>query len=126
MAAVRTFLGGGDLIVYQRNLSTAAPNVKKHRKPSWYMKLRIAQNKVINRSTGLSLYEDAYACAGKEFDPPRNAVALGHTLEDFTFEKHYDHSTFNTRRHSIVQVKRKAKNVAPSAPDTNDPFYLKL
>lgn len=80
----------GDLILYQRNLATAAPNVKKHRKPKWYMKLRIAPNKVINRSTGLTIYEDAYAFARKEFDRLRNAVALGHTLEDFTFEKHWD------------------------------------
>jgi len=80
----------GDLILYQRNLATAAPNVKKHRKPKWYMKLRIAPNKVINRSTGLTIYEDAYAFARKEFDRLRNAAALGHTLEDFTFEKHWD------------------------------------
>lgn len=80
----------GDLILYQRNLSTAAPNAKKHRKPKWYMKLRIAPNKVVNRSTGLTNYEEAYAFARKEFDRLRNAVALGHTLEDFTFEKHWD------------------------------------
>ncbi len=51
-------------------------------------------------------------------------MALGHTLEDFIFEKHYDHSTSNTRRDGIVPVKRKAKNVAPVAADTNDPFLL--
>lgn len=80
----------GDLVLYQRNLSTAAPNVKAHRKPKWYMKLRIGPNRVINRSTGLTVYEEAYSFARKEFDRLRNAVALGHTLEDFTFEKHWD------------------------------------
>jgi hypothetical protein len=34
----------GDLILYQRNLATAVPNVKSHRKPEWYMKLRIGPN----------------------------------------------------------------------------------
>lgn len=86
----RVELLDGDLVLYQRNLATAVPNVKKHRKPKWYMKLSIAPNKVINRSTGLTIYEDAYAFARKEFDRLRNAVALGHTLEDFTFEKHWD------------------------------------
>ena len=28
---------GGDLILYQRNLATAVPNVKSHRKPKWYI-----------------------------------------------------------------------------------------
>ena len=49
---------GGDLILYQRNLATAAPNVKSHRQPKWYMKLRVGPRKIINRSTGLTIYED--------------------------------------------------------------------
>jgi integrase len=80
----------GDLILYQRNLATAAPNVKSHRKPKWYMKLRLGPRKFVNRSTGLTIYEDAYAFARKEYDRLSNAVALGHTLDDFTFEKHWD------------------------------------
>lgn len=81
---------GGDLILYQRNLATAVPNVKSHRKPKWYMKLRIGPRKFVNRSTGLTIYEEAYAFARNEYDRLRNAVKLGHTLEDFTFEKHWD------------------------------------
>jgi integrase len=80
----------GDLVLYQRNLATAAPNSKTHRQPKWYMKLRIGPRKFVNRSTGLTHYEEAYAFARKEFDRLRNAVALGHTLDDFTFEKHWD------------------------------------
>lgn len=80
----------GDLILYQRNLKTAVPNVKSHRQPKWYMKLRIGPRKFVNRSTGLTHYEEAYAFARKEFDRLRNAVALGHTLDDFTFEKHWE------------------------------------
>lgn len=80
----------GDLVLYQRNLATAVPNVKSHRKPNWYMKLRIGPRKFINRSTGLTIYEEAYAFARKEYDRLRNAVSLGHTLDDFTFEKHWE------------------------------------
>lgn len=86
----RKVLLDGDLILYQRNLQTAVPNAKKHRLPKWYMKLRISAEHVINRSTGLTSYEEAYAFARKEFDRLRNAVALGHTLDDFTFEQHWD------------------------------------
>ena len=81
---------GGDLILYQRNLATAVPNGKTHRKAKWYMKLRLGPRKFVNRSTGLTIYEDAYAFARKEYDRLSNAVALGHTLEDFTFEKHWE------------------------------------
>ena len=41
---------GGDLILYQRNLATAARNVKTHRKAKWYMKLRLGPRKFVNRS----------------------------------------------------------------------------
>ena len=39
-------------------------------------------------------------------------------------EKHYDHSTSNSRRSNIVKVNPKAKAAAPAAADTNDPFLL--
>jgi integrase len=45
---------------------------------------------IINRSTGLTSYEDAYAFARSEYNRLTNAVALGHTLTDFTFEHHWD------------------------------------
>ena len=80
----------GDLILYQRNLNTAVPNVKSHRKPTWYMKLRVGPRKFINRSTKLTIYEEAYAFARKEYNRLTNAVALGHTLEEFTFEQHWE------------------------------------
>jgi integrase len=80
----------GDLILYQRNLDTASPNARNHRQRKWYMKLKIGPRQFINKSTGLASYEEAYAFARKEFDRLRNAVALGHTLEDFTFEQHWN------------------------------------
>ena len=80
----------GDLILYQRDLKTAVPNVKSHRKPTWYMKLRVAPRKFINRSTKLTIYEEAYAFARKEYNRLTNAVSLGHSLDDFTFEQHWD------------------------------------
>lgn len=80
----------GDLILYQRNLATAVPNVKRHRKPTWYMKLTVGNPKrVINRSTKLTSYEEAYAFARKEYNRLTNAVEMGHTLNDFTFEVHW-------------------------------------
>ncbi len=86
----RRVLLEGDLILYQRNLKTAVPSAKAHRLPKWYMKLRIGANQVINRSTGLTSYEEAYAFARAEYNRLTNAVALGHTLTDFTFEQHWD------------------------------------
>lgn len=81
----------GDLILYQRNLDVASPNAANHRKPKWYMQLKIGGGKKpINRSTKLTAYEEAYTFARKEYDRLRNAVSLGHTLEDYTFEQHWD------------------------------------
>jgi len=56
----------GDLVLYQRDLKTAAPNSKNHRQPKWYMKLRLGPRKFVNRSTGLTNYEEAYACPSSE------------------------------------------------------------
>lgn len=79
----------GDLIMRQRNLATATPNVKSHCKPAWDMKLKIrALRKHIDRSTKLTKYEDAYGFARKEYARLTNAVDPGHTLNDFTFYKH--------------------------------------
>ena len=81
----------GDLVLYQRNLDVASPNAANHRKPKWYMKLKIGGGKKpIDRSTKLTVYEEAYAFARKEYDRLRNAVSLGHTLKDFTFEQHWN------------------------------------
>ena len=82
---------GGDLILYQRNLATAVPNVKSHRKPTWYMKLKIrGLRNYIERSTKLTKYEDAYAFARKEYDRLTTAADLGHAIDDYTFEKHWE------------------------------------
>lgn len=80
----------GNLILYQRNLKTAVPSAKAHRAAKWYMKLRLGPKTVINRSTGLTSYEEAYSFAWAEYNRLTNAIALGHTLKDFTFEQHWD------------------------------------
>lgn len=81
----------GDVILYQRNLDVASPNATKHREPKWYMRLKIGNGKKpIERSTKLTVYEEAYAFARAEYDRLRHAVKLGHTLDDFTFEQHWD------------------------------------
>jgi integrase len=53
---------------------------------------------------------------------PDLALNMGCRREQL--EKHYDHSTSNSRRSNIVKVNPKAKAVAPVATDTNDPFLL--
>lgn len=80
---------GGDLILYQRDLAIAAATSKKHREPTWYMKVKIG-NKLINKSTKLRKYEDAYAFARDEYLRLSNAIRLNHSLEDYTFEKHWN------------------------------------
>jgi integrase len=53
---------------------------------------------------------------------PDLALNMGCRREQL--EKHYDHSTSNSRRSSIVKVNPKAKAAAPVATDTSDPFLL--
>jgi hypothetical protein len=53
---------------------------------------------------------------------PDLALNMGCRREQL--EKHYDHSTSNSRRSNIVKVNPKAKAAAPVATDTNDPFLL--
>lgn len=82
---------GGDLILYQRNLSVAVQNAKSHRPANWYMKLRInGHKKPIDRSTKITNYEDAYEYAKAEFLRLQQAQKLGHSLDAYTFEQHWD------------------------------------
>ena len=82
---------GGALLLFQRNLPVAVPNSKKHRKPTWYMRLKIAGHKgYITRSTKLTKYEDAYAFAHDEYLRLQQAAKLGHSLNEYTFEQHWN------------------------------------
>lgn len=48
---------GGALVLFTRNVSVAVPNAKMHRKPTWYMRLKIGGRKgYITRSTKLTVY----------------------------------------------------------------------
>jgi integrase len=81
----------GALILYQRDLSIAVPGSKSHRKQCWYMKLKLGgkgRNK--NCSTKLTGYGDAYEFAKGEFLRLQQAVRLGQSLDEFTFEEHWD------------------------------------
>lgn len=80
---------GGLLILYQRDLEKAVPKSKTHRLPNWYMKAKIDGN-WIERSTKHTVYEDAYMYASKEFHRLQHKAMLGHPLEDYTFEDHWD------------------------------------
>ena len=54
------------------------------------MRLKInGRNGYITRSTKLTGYEDAYAFAKSELLRLQQAQRLGHTLDDYSFEKHW-------------------------------------
>lgn len=90
----------GAILLFQRNLNVAAPNAKRHRSPNWYMRLKIAGNKgYITRSTKLTKYEDAYAFALDAYDRLRHAARLGHSLDEYTFEKHW-HDWYDRNKRS--------------------------
>lgn len=82
---------GGALVLYQRNLAVAVPDAKAHRAAKWYMRLKIAgHNGYVTKSTKLTSYEDAYEFAKSELLRLQQAAKLGHSLDEFTFEKHWD------------------------------------
>jgi len=82
---------GGALVLFQRNLAVAVPNSKSHRKQTWYMRLKIGGRKgYITRSTKLTIYEDAYEFAKSELLRLQQAARLGHSLNEYTFEKHWN------------------------------------
>lgn len=82
---------GGALVLFQRNLSVAVPNAQKHRPRTWYMRLKIGGRKgYVTRSTKLSVYEDAYEFAKIELLRLQHAARLGHSLDEYTFELHWN------------------------------------
>ena len=81
----------GALLLYQRNLAVAVPNANQHRTPTWYMRLKINGHKGYHdRSTGLTSYEEAYLFAKSELLRLQQNVRLGFTLDEYTFEQHWD------------------------------------
>ena len=82
----------GRLVLFKRDLTINAPNAKTRRTPKWYMKITIEGHKgrAITKSTKQSSYEDAYIVARQEYDRLTTAARLGHTLDAWTFEKHWN------------------------------------
>ena len=82
----------GRLVLFMRDLTINAPNAKTRRTPKWYMKITIEGHKgrAITKSTKQSSYEDAYIVARQEYDRLTTAARLGHTLDAWTFEKHWN------------------------------------
>ena len=71
----------GAMLLFQRNLNVAVPNVKSHRSKTWYMRLKIGGIKrSITRSTKLTKYEDAYIFAEAEYFRQQQASQLGHII----------------------------------------------
>ena len=82
---------GGALVLFQRNLSVAVPNAQKHRPRTWYMRLKIGGRKgYVTRSAKLTVYEDAYEFAKSELLRLQQAARLGHSLDEYTFEQHWN------------------------------------
>jgi integrase len=77
-----------------------------------------------NEKRSLYSLRHTYATIRRSHGVGWEDLALNMGCKREQLEKHYDHSTSNTRRDNIVQVKRKAKAAAPVAADTNDPFLL--
>ena len=81
---------GGVLVLFKRNLAVAVPNAKSHRKPAWYMRLKIGGHTgYVTKSTKLTVYEDAYEYAKSELWRLEQAAKLGHSLDEYTFEQHW-------------------------------------
>jgi len=77
-----------------------------------------------NEKRSLYSLRHTYATMRRDHGVEYADLALNMGCKREQLEKHYDHSTSNTRRDSIVKVKRKAKAAAPVAADANDPFLL--
>lgn len=78
-------------MLFQRNLAVAVPNSKSHRQQTWYMRLKIGGRKgYVTRSTKLTMYEDAYEFAKSELLRLQQAARLGHSFDEYTFEKHWN------------------------------------
>ena len=81
----------GALVLFHRNLDVAVPNAKRHRPPKWHMRLKInGHTGYHERSTKLTNYEEAYVFAKSELLRLQQNVRLGFTLDEYTFEKHWD------------------------------------
>lgn len=82
---------GGTLLLFQRDLTIAVRKAKWHRKPNWYMRLKIGGRKgYVTRSTKLTNYEDAYEFAKSELLRLQQAARLGHSLDEYTFDQHWN------------------------------------
>jgi hypothetical protein len=82
---------GSALVLLQRNLFVAVPNSKTQRQLNLYMQLKVAGHKgYITRSTKLAKYEDAYAFTQAEYLRLQQEVRLGHSVDKYTFEKHWN------------------------------------
>ena len=103
----REFFNGA-LTLYQRNLEVANPTQKTHKAPKWYYKVKLegAKAATINKSTKLSSYEAAYAYAEQEYQRLFNAHRLGKTLEDWTFEQHWEDWYKRNLQKGVWQDKR--------------------
>lgn len=88
---VREYFDGA-LVLYQRDLEVSAPNAKSHRKPMWYMRIKVKgmKGRALVRSTKCTVYEEAYDVAYDAFLRTQSNVRLGHSLDEWSFEQHWN------------------------------------
>ncbi len=78
-------------MLFRRNLSVTVPNSKTHRAANWFMRLKIAGHKgYVTRSAKLAKYEEAFVYAQAEFLRLQQAAWLEHSLDEYTFEQHWN------------------------------------
>ena len=82
----------GGLILYQRDLEISNPMAKTHNKPKWYMRVKIKgmKGRALVRCTKLTEFEDAHEYAKEEYSRLHSAIRLGHTIDEYTFEQHWN------------------------------------
>ncbi len=77
-----------------------------------------------NEKRSLYSLRHTYATLRRSHGVSWEDLALNMGCKRDQLERHYDHSTSNTRRTEIVKVQRKAKAAAPMTGDSSDPFLL--
>ena len=97
----------GALMLFTRDLAVSVPNSKNHRKQTWYMRLKIAGRKgYVTRSTKLTKYEDAYEFAKGELLRLQHGAKLGHSMDEYTFEKHWNDWFERNKRNGTWKAER--------------------
>ena len=127
------YAGDNDLVWFGQQKANSAPkpftNLNKSfqeflkRVPVEGAKEGLLYNKEGEKRSLYSL-RHTYATFRRDHGVGWEDLALNMGCKREQLEKHYDHSTSNTRRDSIVKVKRKGKAATAEPVSASDPFLL--